>query len=775
MELSLADNRRPGKKERAAEIAAETLIAWLLSGGFVLGIVAAFGIPADTVLILSAALAGALAASVAALNRKTAAAVLITLTGLALLTALLFSGVILEGVKAAFNFAGEALGKTSSLRLKEYALAGSSEVSGGIAAAAAVLAALLGAIGSALLHRGIRIGLIVPAAALLFLIEVTTIKVPLVPCLLTVSAGVMAAGYGAAVKGNGASSKYRMAAAAAGIMVLLFGAGVLAAAILASPDGYMRNEAARAASEKIDEAIRKARYGGDSGGLAGGKLTGLGKRDPKEETSLVVTMSKPESMYLKGFVGSMLTAAGWETLEEKTYYGSDDLFYGLHENGFRGNAQLSAARATLRKSRLADESITFSVENKKASSEYMYLPYELEAFDEKTKDRSDETAASRGLFGKRKYGGKTNGNLVKDFPDLTSQVYLARSEKDAYTKSESWYNKFVYQNYLAMPKAAEELLRKELGYRGSRKNGHIDYYAAIEKIIGYLDDHVIYTDLAGSYEGDFLTGFLSAGKGRAVHYATAAALMFRYYGIPARYVEGYVITPEDVKKAGKRMEIPAENAHAWPEIYLDGTGWVPVEVTPYMRDIMEQPDYRKGLQADSTTVAKKPKSDRVPEKQSDADRLKKIAKAAFLSLAELLLLLLIAFDIFAVLFFLATSVLRLLANRRRKKAFSQEDNRLAVCSMVGYMTSLAKFRSPWIAGSDVSGISRSFDENYEGGLSACYMDAMAVGRKAKFSGQEITDGERNAVARAKDRTLEEVKKQEDAYSRWVMKYIERLC
>lgn len=39
---------------------------------------------------------------------------------------------------------------------------------------------------------------------------------------------------------------------------------------------------------------------------------------------------------------------------------------------------------------------------------------------------------------------------------------------------------------------------------------------------------------------DFVLNFLDGTrKGYSVHYATAAAMMFRYYGIPARYVEGF--------------------------------------------------------------------------------------------------------------------------------------------------------------------------------------------------------------------------------------------
>ena len=51
--------------------------------------------------------------------------------------------------------------------------------------------------------------------------------------------------------------------------------------------------------------------------------------------------------------------------------------------------------------------------------------------------------------------------------------------------------------------------------------------------------------------------------------------MYRALGIPARYVVGYMGQTE----AGEWTEITLKDAHAWVEVYLDGIGWVQVEVT----------------------------------------------------------------------------------------------------------------------------------------------------------------------------------------------------
>ncbi len=78
--------------------------------------------------------------------------------------------------------------------------------------------------------------------------------------------------------------------------------------------------------------------------------------------------------------------------------------------------------------------------------------------------------------------------------------------------------------------------------------------------------------------GDFLAG---KRRGNAVLYASAAAQALRCKGIPSRYVEGYYVSSSDVMKGGANgVSVTSDNAHAWVEIYFDGIGWLPVDVTP---------------------------------------------------------------------------------------------------------------------------------------------------------------------------------------------------
>ena len=89
------------------------------------------------------------------------------------------------------------------------------------------------------------------------------------------------------------------------------------------------------------------------------------------------------------------------------------------------------------------------------------------------------------------------------------------------------------------------------------------------------------------------------GAGYCQHFASAAVLMFRMYGIPARYASGYVVEPSDFQMGEEGVYtayVTEASAHAWPEIFIEDRGWVPVEVTP-PGGVLEEPSPIVGLQA----------------------------------------------------------------------------------------------------------------------------------------------------------------------------------
>ncbi|MBR6702346.1 MAG: transglutaminase domain-containing protein, partial [Clostridia bacterium] len=85
----------------------------------------------------------------------------------------------------------------------------------------------------------------------------------------------------------------------------------------------------------------------------------------------------------------------------------------------------------------------------------------------------------------------------------------------------------------------------------------------ISKVITALEENFTYTLQPGKipYGEDYVNYFLRANmKGYCQHFASAATLIFRYLGLPARYAEGYVINREDFY-LGK--DLTEENAQDW--------------------------------------------------------------------------------------------------------------------------------------------------------------------------------------------------------------------
>ena len=148
----------------------------------------------------------------------------------------------------------------------------------------------------------------------------------------------------------------------------------------------------------------------------------------------------------------------------------------------------------------------------------------------------------------------------------------------------------IYRGELAKYKSYAEKIRKSyasdsgltdrLSALAVRTAGTGTDYEKAERIVSYLRENYAYDArryLPGDgsdYVGEFL---FDTKSGNDVHFASAAVLLLRAAGIPARYAEGYLTL------AGGSMgevSIRQKDEHAWAEIYLEGLGWIPVEAVP---------------------------------------------------------------------------------------------------------------------------------------------------------------------------------------------------
>lgn len=84
-------------------------------------------------------------------------------------------------------------------------------------------------------------------------------------------------------------------------------------------------------------------------------------------------------------------------------------------------------------------------------------------------------------------------------------------------------------------------------------------------------------DAPADASGSALEDFLRDRRGYCVQFSGAMTAMARSLGIPARIGVGFTAgTPTD----DGEFEVRLNQAHAWPELYFEGAGWVRFEPTP---------------------------------------------------------------------------------------------------------------------------------------------------------------------------------------------------
>lgn len=517
---------------------------------------------------------------------------------------------------------------------------------------------------------------------------------------------------------DGGISKWQFLLPATLIVVLLAG---MSSSV--TSEWFERANTIDKIDEKIETKIENIYYGENL--LKDGQVTAEAREKATGKTALEVEMQKNESTYLRGFVGEMYSSEGqWTSLPNGVYSETKNLFYWLDEEGFNASGQIGQVNDLIEEKK-KENKITVSAKN--ADSKYAYIPYELESFLEEEGIISwYGSSYSDGNFGTLKeYSYTSAENSVKRWTDVTGKFFTTERDESitAYLEMESYYNEFAYQYYTYVPDKEKEILSEYFGDPGNQTDGHIEYKTAITKVSEYLDENIIYTETPGldrSEKATVLEAFLSEGKGYDVHYATAAALMFRYYGIPARYVEGYLITPDNVKNTadGQTMAIPDGNIHAWAEIYVDGIGWVPIEISPEYEGVMEAADMAIGLSNDSLKQKFEETNQTfqmLQEMESgtgeeDINPMLKIVISILLLLIILLILIIAAIK----------AIRKVKQLKQRRKAFYMGPAKTAVSAVYDYMNKLEL---------DI------------------HDEARMLGNKASYSRQDVSEEERQTMLR----------------------------
>lgn len=479
---------------------------------------------------------------------------------------------------------------------------------------------------------------------------------------------------------------------------------VLACLLAAAPMGVSLGGFASDTSWWKD-LLHTALYDRDTNSMPEGDLQDLPGWNKSDAPALKITMTQPQKVYLRGAVYETYNGDSWTGRSARELAEYESLFYWLHQSGFFGQSQIGTASGLVTQE--AFEEMT--VENLSACAAHGYAPYALAGCGSLDGDVIGDSgfleAASLSYY----------TGSISDWYAL--QAALASSQEEQgisqYLILEEVYEAYVTEADLQLTGESWDVLNRQLG--GEELPETLPQI--LEFIRTWLNENLVYDEQVKTLNGesDFLQYTLErSGSGYSVHYATAAALMLRYFGVPARYVEGYFLSAEEAAgcQPGEEILLTENHAHAWVEYYLPGVGFVPFEVTP---GYVDEEDLELGgtireEQTDALKYAQVEQPEKLEEPRQD----------------------LISFSIdpvylvyLALLLPLALAVVILAKRRRFQKALRAMDsapNREAIAMRFGYAASLLKTRETLT----LKGQRR----------------AETLNREALFSSHEMTDAQR---------------------------------
>ena len=332
------------------------------------------------------------------------------------------------------------------------------------------------------------------------------------------------------------------------------------------------------------------------GGINGGRLGQTDEIAFSGDEMLRVTLpADSEGVYLKGYTGTEYTGSSWDRTELAKREKLSSFYYALESTGFRPQFSTGNFWQLYEKGAAAD---TIKVENTGAGAKYLFTPYfslpddSVEGIefvdDEYILAGSDRTYSFNSMDGLRRAAlGDTDETLLPMNDLLINNLGGGDYDLIRFNTEHKSYRNIVYKTCLDAGEINARLAYEVFGEEYFADT--VPLYTYIADMRKYFADNYTYSLKAGALPKgeDFVRRFMSDSNiGSCTHFASAAVLMFRSTGIPARYAEGFVISDSEIAAAEKNADgtvtvsVPDSNAHAWAEIYIMDYGWIPVEMTP---------------------------------------------------------------------------------------------------------------------------------------------------------------------------------------------------
>lgn len=322
------------------------------------------------------------------------------------------------------------------------------------------------------------------------------------------------------------------------------------------------------------------------------KVEQLDNNSPKYDyvPALTITMDeKPQgSIYLKGFYGDQYDDGSW-TADLKSFKEACRVL-GWDSEEMTQNIAFLAVRklaAIYNVSNLASSvsGSQITIKYEEGADARAYFPYFAEVSD------ADVSIEGDSRF-KRPSSLTTTTAVIWNYAGLYGSR-LNLFEYAGEQEWEDWYEGYVLDHYLEVPddmttvkQLAAQLDTHETSSGGNQSSYEINLIRMekADRVVQWMEKNTRYSLYPPALPGgmDPVEYFLGTSQvGYCMHYASASVMLLRQMGVPAKMVVGYMVGSDAFKRTGTvyTATLQDNEAHAWVEIYLDGIGWVPVEVT----------------------------------------------------------------------------------------------------------------------------------------------------------------------------------------------------
>jgi transglutaminase-like putative cysteine protease len=176
---------------------------------------------------------------------------------------------------------------------------------------------------------------------------------------------------------------------------------------------------------------------------------------------------------------------------------------------------------------------------------------------------------------------KESGSLISNTANANGLTYTVVSKTPRFSEAAligvpAAIPDHIRTRYLALPSGFPAMVTREA--RRITASATTQYRKALA-LQAYFRSGAFTYDLNVQLGHDekAIVDFLQTRRGYCQQFAGTYAAMARAVGLPSRVAVGFV--PGVLKNDGL-FHVRGKDAHAWPEVYLAGYGWVPFEPTP---------------------------------------------------------------------------------------------------------------------------------------------------------------------------------------------------